>query len=590
MNEINSSNSIFDYLPEDTTLSFEQKQSRLLSLPIFQPTYIDFHNCCLKGRKVEHLKNSPLTCFLEKITEWGAHFHGIGKGLVKGANLAFRTKQELNELDFKVNHVFRKKLESTIEQLEGLDKYVRRAVIERASNFGKDILVERNQPFPLGDSTMGTSTKITIEGLGTIFIGSNPDLPTMYNRVVVQMDKERTINDFHELLALFKLETSFENSSAEDQMRHKIGHLFRAFYPREALSIERSEAFFTLSIEELKEKILELVPEMEEIFEEYLDQMTLQEILPGRMRYRINGLAQKAYDLGARGLTAAITGAYSDDALFERLVSILQKGMMSSETRRSNGVTTIGMSTSADFYSGGADSVFTQMITSDNCQKEASFNHLYYHSDIRLIFSLDVLESGTYQYLDDSFGNRIIEFPTYYSSHYTERPGIYEFIENLQKGYLTSARRETEASPADLERQWREFQVFILGLLEQKTQDLERERMIEYDREGRMKIMGMFLPEFMSVLKTMFFMLNGGSSDVILYPGHEVMVKERIAPSFIQKILLRDHEMKEKLTQYLEATDLIVLNADGEKTLLGHNVDQFLVVEEKATDSLFAIL
>lgn len=482
----------------------------------------------LKGREIQHLQTNPLSGFKEKLAElsenvnFGVHFHGVGKGLVKGANLAFRAKsingKEMTELDFKVNHVFRSKIQNAIDDLSQLDVEEVKTILSLLGSHGKGIFIKHNQPFPLGDTSMGSATKISVPGLGSIYIGDTPGLPTMYDRVVVHMNADKTICDLHELLAFLDLDLSLHPSEKEDIDRLKIGHLFRTFYPREALPLERSEDFFSLPVDSLKAKIIEDVPEMQDLFDTYLSQMTPEEILPGKFRYRIHGLAKKAYELGARGLTASITGAYFNQALYERLSSILKLGMLSSETRKTIGLNATGMSTYSDFYSGGADSVFTQMITKKNCDDEMNFSDLNYNSDIRLLISLDALETGTYQYFDDAYGNRKLD--GYSGCDYASRPGTLEFVDGLcnnQDAYVSEG---------------------VYGYYE--------------------------------------------------YSGHEVMIKERVDPSFIQKIVVSNTTIQSELIKYLETCGLVERDQNEKAWILGIPLDQFIVVANQVKDDLFA--
>lgn len=578
-------NDLFENLTEDFIFPGSEKESSDLSLPL-RPEYSHFYGSFFE-RKIEHLRESPLALFKEKIepseNNWGAHFHGFGKGLVKGSNLTFRAKvvdgKKLTELDFKINHVYRKTLQQSIEKLEDSDSYRLPAHLERVKSKRWDICIKEREPFPLGDSNMGEATKIKVGELGTIYVGSSPELPTMYNRIVVRMDEDKVLSDFYELLALLELEESLELSGPEDLERLKIGHLFRTFYPRESLPFERSEAFFLFPLEQLKEKIIEMVPEMEGVFDRCLGLMTPEEILPGKLRYRIHGLAQRAFEKGARGLTAAITGAYSDQDLFEKIASILKTGMMSSETRKSLEIFSQGLSSSADFYSGGADSVFTQMVTEKDCSKGASFGDFYYTSDARLLISLDVLETGTYQYLEDSYGNRHVDDHSMWKRSYLNRLSILEFIEALQSSIHSAAN--------GLEEEWDRVKEYIRGILENERRRafFEKLGIIRYDEKGRLKIQGMFLNQFLSFLKRMFRTFSAENS--ISYAGHEIMLKERIAPSYFKKILVSNPEIREGLIRHLEKCSLIQYSEDGKRTVLGYPVDQFILVENKASESLF---
>ena len=100
------------------------------------------------------------------------------------------------------------------------------------------------------------------------------------------------------------------------------------------------------------------------------------------------------------------------------------------------------MSSVADFYTGGADSVFTQLITANNIKDQMPFNELYYHGpgSIQLLISTDVLNTGTYQFNDDSFGTRRLDsiFPELAGllpSPYPTRPNIFEFVKSQMEDY-----------------------------------------------------------------------------------------------------------------------------------------------------------
>ena len=249
-----------------------------------------------KGKEVRHLLASPLADLSLKIEEerevlsdaankkydMGSHFHGLGKGLVKGANLAFRTRvingEAVTELDFKVNHVFRTKIQGLIEEIKGMDHKEMQEILFFAGSQAKDITIEKGV-FPVGSRTIGPSCKIALAGLGTIEIGASAEYPNLYDRVIVQMDKNKTIYDFHELLSFLDLDDTCRVSTYDDMARLQIAALFHNFCPREATVFERTEEFFTLPIEELKQEMIKKSPQFQEILSTYLDKMRAQEIL-----------------------------------------------------------------------------------------------------------------------------------------------------------------------------------------------------------------------------------------------------------------------------------------------------------------------
>ncbi len=402
------------------------------------------------GKKVDHLIDSPLNDLEAKIDEkrvtlsdakdkeydFGSHFHGFGKETVKGANLSFRTAvidgKNVTELDFKVNHVFRDRLGKLISELQSFKKDDLQVLLAASNSHASDLKITK-VPFDIAKTLkIGDAYKISFEGLGSVYVGGATTFPNLYDRVIVRMDEGKNIYELHEMLSLLKLDDAVRVSSQEDIQRLKIGHLFRIFCPKEATPFERTQAFFDLPIEDLQKEIIKKAPVMKGHFNEYLSKMEAREILPGRVRYALPGLADKAHELGARALTASVTGAYTDAELFTRIASMIKMGMLSSEMRYTNGLAVSGLSTSTDFYTGGADSVYLQMLTEKSCKDHMPLSALNYHSKVRMLISLEALETGTYQYPFDGFGTRGGIFG---DSYYLNRPGIQEFVRGLN-GYM----------------------------------------------------------------------------------------------------------------------------------------------------------
>ena len=337
----------------------------------------------LKGKDVQHLIRHPLASLQEKIEQnqvvlfdaegnemqFGSHFHGNGGPLVKGENLIFRTKivdgKEVLELDFKINHAFREHIDEVLRQLRQINGKQMNDLLAFSGSHIQGISIENGcfangiQDFYQQDA--GKAHRINLNGLGCIFIGASEHHANLYDRVVVQIDANRSLYELHEMLSIVDLDRAICISTRDDIERLKMGHLFRTFFPREATPFERTEEFFNLSLEDLKTKMIETVPEMESIFSTYYHKMKAEQVFNGRVRYRIDGLAQAAYEQGARALTAAITGAYSDAELFSRIASLLRIGMLAVEVRDENGLNTPGLGNT--YYTGGADSVYTQLIT-----------------------------------------------------------------------------------------------------------------------------------------------------------------------------------------------------------------------------------
>jgi len=381
-----------------------------------------------KGRKIDHLWDHPLLHPNGVILEddlgneydFGTNLHGYGKQLVKGMNVTMRDHDDYVSLDFKVNHVFRDKIQKVINDVSKYSKRDTKDLLGLLGSHAKGITVSEQ---PSNPQIWGAKDHvISLEGLGKITIGANIDAVTLYDKVSIQMEKGKNLYDFHEALSFLNLDDALRQSAGEDIERMKIGQLFRIFKPMQATSFERTDGFFNQPLDQFKKSIITQSPEMGAIMKKYLPKMELREIVPGRMRYAINGLADELH--GAYGLTSALTGVWGTKEINERVASILKMGMISSEMRNDNKIGKQGLSSGTDYWTGGADSVFAQMVT----DKTKSYGSFAYQSSVRFLISPKALETGTYQYHDDSFGSRKLH-NTWWSD-YLFRPDIFSFVDS----------------------------------------------------------------------------------------------------------------------------------------------------------------
>ncbi len=490
-----------------------QKRKAFLALQKYQ----NLIRQALQGRSFWHLIHHSLIDLNGKIDEnkinlshqereynFGSHFHGYGKGLVKGANLSFRTVmidgKELTECEFKINHVFREKLQKRLNELKNLNISEICDILQFTHSHAESLHVEESK------DNFDNVYRIIASGLGQITIGASRDLPNLFDRVVVLMDRKKTLFDLHELLSLTDLDTALIPSSKDDLNRLKMGHLFRTFFPEEATSFERSKDFFTVSTQELLDQMIEKSPLMKEIYNKYFDQMKEAEILPGRIRYKLHGLAKEIQELGGCHLTAAITGAHTNQSLYQKAASMLSLGMLSQEIKAKYLINTkeaLGM----DYYSGGADSVFTQMLTTkDKLLEGFDLSNLNYQSNLRILISLDALETGTYQYLRNNYGTRLMDYAesSIFKEIYINRPTLSEFTTTIQE-----------------------------------------------------------------------------ISDANKYSEHEVMLKERVPPSYFEGFLVNNEETRVGLLDHLRTCNLIQKDALNREVIQGRLVEDFIRINER---------
>ncbi len=413
-----------------------QRRNQLLADPVTQQLAL----MVKQGKKVESLLSSPLSQLTNKILEkavvledaegkkyeFGSHFHGFGKGIVKGGNLCFRKKtidgREILELDFKINYAFRDQLEGAIFKLISMSsKGPASEILALTHSNTTGIEVTR------GYAEMGGFSKeahrLDFKGIGSIFVGYNSSIVGMYNRVIVQVFSECNLFQLHEMLSFVQLEDVLQIFNTEDLERLKLGILFRMFFPKEATPFERTLQFFKLPISELKSEMFKRAPIFQEAFNRYYPRMTSYETLPGRIRYGINNFGKVCEKLGAKALMSSIS-LYStrDIAGLNRIASILKMGMLSTELRFGNSVNVNGLSSDTDLGTGGSDSIFTQLVPANYFTTSPITQPFVYFRGVAITYDLDILGTGTYQYHNDSFGVRGR------SSLYSNRPNIFDFI------------------------------------------------------------------------------------------------------------------------------------------------------------------
>ncbi|MGL5263361.1 MAG: hypothetical protein ACRDAI_02115 [Candidatus Rhabdochlamydia sp.] len=530
-----------------------------------------------KGRASWHLMRHPLTDLHKKIDEnkitlsslgkeydFGSHFHGYGKSLVKGANLAFRTVvvdgKEFTECEFKINHVFREKLQNTLNELQKLNPSEISDILQITDSHVQSLSIEEQKDDVNGYDPYKPAYQVIADGLGQITIGASREYPNLFDRIVVLMDKEKNLFDLHELLSLAGLDTAITSSSKDDLDRLKMGHLFRIFFPREATRFERTEAFFTLSTQELLDK---MTLEMKEIYDRYFDQIKESEILPGKIRYKVSGLVDEIQGSGGRYLTAAITGSDSKQDLYQRAASMLSLGMLSQEMKAKYQINQRG-GYGSDYLTGGADSIYTQMLTIKNLtSKGLDTSDLYYQGKVRLLISLDALENGTYQYIEDNFGTRLVGSSNENCNiSYADRLNILEFTKALQeenKYNINEKMLKDRIPPSYFKEILRYFRIpFSEDFL------VDRQRAIE-------------------ALLNYLFMNNLNN-----YNSNEVMLKDRIPPSYFKGFLVDSQETGKELLDYLRACNLIQKDTLNRETIQGHFVEDFIRISADSSQRRIA--
>lgn len=263
--------------------------------------------------------------------------------------------------------------------------------------------------------------KIDFEGVGSIFLGGkNPCISTnlvgnggyekksikevgMHDRVYIELapckTKEEALVNMKMMLSSVGLDAVLTDRTEDDVEKEKAMFLLHLFFPEQAYAVNQN--LLQLSPERLREAIVKKVPEMKTLFSQHLDRLQHEEILPGKKVFVLPGFSYQIQEKGAYGL---MMGMYARDDIGKKITSMLTHGALSSIDRYENGLFVRGGSTSHDIARGGADNVFTRMITPTLCEKPIIY--FDFAGEVQILIDLSVLDRGGYGYAADLFGSK----------------------------------------------------------------------------------------------------------------------------------------------------------------------------------------
>lgn len=388
----------------------------------------------------------------------GVKLYPVDTSLFKNHSLGVQTRKFTDgttqlHLNAKLSHPIRQKLQDSIEAIKAHPKSLFDALPNGFCNsvnvstetiayegrtdkmgkwdgdFSHDIKAHGFKVFAQYPITsLCASQVIKFEGVGKVTIATS-DFHAEHNRISIDLDPSISVENAPEKLniifAALGLGTVSSSFRTEDNERIKVMQLFRAFYPKEAYDFERESISFEESVESLKTRIANKVPDMKAKFKDYLvdhpEKMYQQEVYPGQPVWCVKGLSDDVRKAGGIGLMTGVTANNFDDAI-KRLMSMLKGGALSSQDRFELGIMAKGDSSGADLQSGGGDSVFVRMITEG---MPKNFNDYPLNGKMQILYDLDLVERVGYVYSEDKFGTKD-------PSDYRERPTVTKLVENIE--------------------------------------------------------------------------------------------------------------------------------------------------------------
>lgn len=300
---------------------------------------------------------------------------------------------------------------------------------------------------------MPNTSQIVYEfkGVGKVIIGNCPGVKCIENQVYVEAipkdSIEETLSNIKIMLTALGMPPVLVQSRKEDVQKKALLHVFRSFFPREAAHIERDGKTFQIPPQALQELIVQMQPEMRDLFRESLDDNLLPRkvttIVGGKTTTRVN-ISDKMREKGALGLMAGMDGTVESRApLLSKMLRPTEQGgigMISSQMRFSKGIISIGQSSYTDHKEGGASGVFTRLITKELAEKKR-IDDMVFHGSIQLLIDLEAANKpSTYGFDSDAYGTRS-------GGPYFSRLNLIELTETLQK-----PREERFGRPIALEK------------------------------------------------------------------------------------------------------------------------------------------
>lgn len=249
---------------------------------------------------------------------------------------------------------------------------------------------------------------IHFHGIGKVKVGTSTYRGgyTFFNHMEIECDPSLSMDDAAKkipiLLASLGLCEALSIPEEEDVERLKLMQLFRISCPKQAYEFERDARTFEEPLSCLKERIIQKVPAMKEIIESHWAHLYPQEVYPGQFIWAVQGLAKEVEKAGGGWLMAGIVTKSFEEAL-RRLAFILRDGALSTVDRYASGIIAAGASSYTDIGVGGANCVFTRLLTFNMPKTMDSYP---LSGQIQILYDLQLLERGGYAYTTDLSGTK----------------------------------------------------------------------------------------------------------------------------------------------------------------------------------------
>jgi hypothetical protein len=390
------------------------------TIPIPNPQTHPLYDLTTVFQQLQNRKLNP---------ELGARVGGLDTGILKGGTLSVKERNIDNKmttcLDFTVNPVRRGIMTDCIKGIQANPKrfnsslppgLCKGVIIHEKKEFvfklAGDDKVFSEQP---GLSLDTPAIEIEFEGLGKVVVGKDPNCLGLYNAISIEIEQNlnpgETVAKLNQIAALLGLGPIFQLQSEEDDMRMKIGQLFKAYYPAKSYALERTAAFYELPLDQLKAKMISEESGMKQIFKKYLEDspelMVKEEIYPGEAIWTVADLKDQLREKGALGFIASLGGNYEGEEGIKHLKSIIINGMLSTLERFKANMAVEGWNSIRDVSWGSGGEVFSRMLTKEN---KDGFVMPEAKASCFVLLDLDIVNRVSYMSPKDICGSKKDEY------------------------------------------------------------------------------------------------------------------------------------------------------------------------------------
>lgn len=288
---------------------------------------------------------------------------------------------------------------------------------------------------------MGRALVLTVEGVGTIRIGNDPEMGETYNRVLIQVDPEGSLEKLQQMASMVGLSSAICEQTPADLHRLKVNKLLHFLYPREMthMHLTYGRQIYEYPVDSILAICEDLAPGAKAHIEKYLPGMVfVRSFTRGQQFYMLQGVSSQLEQRGLRGFIHGVGGTRVKNAA-SSVASIMQVGCIPSNVRCENGFFSEGSSVRLDHETGGAHYFFTRAVTQRACNARDPINQLALGGLYQIIFPTSAAEGMPDCRESDCYGLCNLNATGVDQTAYTQRPNLMELVQQCESGGGTLA-------------------------------------------------------------------------------------------------------------------------------------------------------